>query len=422
MTGRRSGPKVGRVTIVGGGMIGLWVAHHLRSRGVEVVVLERDRIGSGAARGNAGEVCPGLSGPLPAPGVIAASLRTLHRSDSALYVRPHPSADLVRFLAGFAWHARADRYAAGVRALAGLAGDAVEQYRQLAAGGIDVRINDRPYLSVFDSREHAREALAELRRFFGEWVDVPERVLESDELQALEPGLVDGLVGYAIGGQVTVDASAFVTGLAGRLREDGAEIVEGARVTAIRPMAGGVAAQTTVGRFEADAVVLTAGVWSPALAATLGARLPIIPGKGYSFSVSLDSPVRHLISVAPAHVALAPMGQLTRVAGTMEIDREYDRFDRRRVEAIVAAARPFIRGVTWEQRTCEWMGPRPMTSSGLPFLGALDAARRVYVAAGHNMLGVTLGPGTGRVMADLILDGTASIDLGPFRPRVRARG
>ncbi|MGH2842876.1 MAG: NAD(P)/FAD-dependent oxidoreductase, partial [Solirubrobacteraceae bacterium] len=101
---------------------------------------------------------------------------------------------------------------------------------------------------------------------------------------------------------------------------------------------------------------------------------------------------------------------------TMEFDSRHDRFDQRRIEAIVAAASRYLRGAHWGQRSAEWMGPRPMTPTGLPLIGRLPGAGPVFVAAGHNMLGVTLAPGTGRVLAELITTGVTETDLAPFAP------
>jgi D-amino-acid dehydrogenase len=405
-----------RVAVIGGGVVGLTTAYYLRAAGVEVVVVERDRVGSGASRGNAGEVCPGTCVPLPAPGVISASLRTLHRRDSALFVRPQLSLPLARFLLGFALSARSAPFAAGVRALSELARGAVEQYREIAADGVKFVINDRPYLSVYRDRATAEGALAELRRWCGDHLAVPQRVLDQEELSAIEPCLAGGASGYALEGQIVIDTSTYVDSLTERLRAGGTEILEGTRVTQIRTRPTGVALATTCETVRADAAVLTSGIWSTALARTVGARIPIFPGKGYSFSVPIESRPTHLIALDAAHVGVVPLGESTRLAGTMELDSHHDRFDRRRIEAIIAAARPHLRGVDWEQRTAEWVGPRPMTANGLPFIGALDRSARLIVAAGHNMLGVTLAPGTGRAVARLLTGGEPGLDLAPFAP------
>lgn len=77
---------------------------------------------------------------------------------------------------------------------------------------------------------------------------------------------------------------------------------------------------------------------------------------------------------------------------------------------------PFLRDVDLSARTEEWVGPRPMTPDGLPVLRPLAAHPRVVLATGHNMLGVTLGPITGQVIAGLVCDGDRQLDLAPFAP------
>jgi D-amino-acid dehydrogenase len=308
-----------------------------------------------------------------------------------------------------------------VRALGSLAHDAVSLYRELAAAGVELHINDRPYLVAHATRALAQAGRDQLLRWSPALAASTSDVLTQDELNETEPCLSGGVHGYRLDGQITIDPSALVDGLVARLCEDGVEIREGARVTALGPHGAGVRVQSTHGRVDADVAVLAAGVWTTSLARTIGARVPIFPGKGYSFSVAIEQAPRHLIDLEAAHVAVAPRADgATRIAGTMELDCARDRFDPRRVQAIVAAARPYLRGAAWEQRTAEWMGPRPMTPNGLPLIGALDRARRIFVAAGHNMLGVTLAPTTGRALAELIVEGDARIDLRPFAPRAAA--
>jgi D-amino-acid dehydrogenase len=356
-----------------------------------------------------------LTLPLPEPGIVAASLRTLYRRDSALYVRPQASPALARFLLGFAWSARAAPFAAGVRALRELGRDAVADYRELVAtGGFELPVNDRPYVSVHDSPQNAETGRRRLERLVGDRFEISESVLEGQQLGALEPCLSGAFAGYLVAGQIAFDPSGLIDGMAAQLRAGGVEIRELTRVTAIGPRADGVTVTTGEGRVEADAVVLAAGIWSVALAATIGVRLPIFPGKGYSFTVPIDDAPRHPILLDAAHVVMTPLKDGTRIAGTMELDRRPDRFDRRRIEAIIAAAAPYLRGVHWDQRGAEWVGPRPMTPTGLPLIGPIGDSGRAFVASGHNMFGVTLAPATGRAIAQLITRGRAEVDLAPF--------
>jgi D-amino-acid dehydrogenase len=133
-----------------------------------------------------------------------------------------------------------------------------------------------------------------------------------------------------------------------------------------------------------------------------GVRTEEAAGKGYSFSVPAGSLPRRLVHLGSAKAVLAPLGKEVRVAGTMEFDRDPDRFRQGRVEALVAAARPYLPGADWERREQEWMGPRPMTPDGLPLIGPVPGRPRVLLATGHNMLGLMLAPATGRLVAGLV--------------------
>jgi D-amino-acid dehydrogenase len=405
-----------RVAVVGGGVVGLSIAQHLRAAGVEVVVLERDRVGSGASRGNAGEVCADMVSPLAEPGVIGDALRGLRQGEGPLRLRPQPSIALARFLLGFAWSAREAPFSRGVRALAGLGADAIGLYRELQAAGVEMHPNERPYLYVHGSRSEAEASREHLHRSLATADGLFGPVLGADELRELEPCLAGDVAGYEVHGQMTLDPSALVDSLAAHLRAVGVDVREGTRATAIAGAGSGAVVHTTAGAVEADAVVLASGIWSAALAATLGVRLPIVPGKGYSFNVPIAARPERLVALEGAHVHMAPIAGTTRVTGSVDFDVQHDRFDRRQIERIVDAARPFLRGADWGALSAEWVGPRPMTPDGLPFIGALPGEPRVFVAAGHNMLGVTLAQGTGRAVAQLITDGRAAVDLEPFAP------
>ncbi|HJP77799.1 MAG TPA: FAD-dependent oxidoreductase [Pseudonocardiaceae bacterium] len=384
------------VVVVGGGVIGLCCAYYLARAGLRVTVVERDRVGSGASRGNAGEICPDLVEPLPAPGVIGPALRTLHRSDAALYLRPRPSIELARFLLGFALHANKSDHRTGAAALAALAEDTFAEFEKI---GVDVKANKNGFLYVYgsaDTARRARQAARELGAPVGE-------LLDHADLASHEPFLAGGArFGFHVDGQWSIDPNLFVDGLAGELRGLGVEIIEGARGTRIEDTGGRTRTHTSAGTVEADRVVLAAGIWTRQLGRALGVDLNIVPGKGYSFTVPATTLPSKLVHLGDAHVAVNPIGDALRIAGTMEFDRDHDRFDPRRIAAIVAAAKPYLDGVDWTGRRDEWVGPRPMTPDGLPAIGPLPGHENVLVASGHNMLGLMLAPSTGRLVADLI--------------------
>ncbi|WP_055480176.1 FAD-dependent oxidoreductase [Sphaerimonospora mesophila] len=401
--------------VIGGGVLGLCVAWELAHRGHPVVVLERDRVGSGASRGNAGEICSSIVGPLPAPGIVGTALKNMYRKDSALYVHPTAALTMGTFLLRMAANATAGRFRTGVRALARLGADTYERFAALSDGGVGVELTKREYLYLFPSRERAERKRAFLREHYPVERDLGE-ILDGPELRALEPCLGErARSGFVLSGQGQVDPSAFVDALADALRADGVVIHEGARVTRVVPSSQDVRVESTVGGFAAARVVIAAGAGSADLTGDLGLDLPVRPGKGYSFGIAPAAPLTRVLKLEEAHVGAVPLNGGVRIAGTMEFDARDDRFNRRRIREVVNAAAPYFTGVDWARRTAEWMGPRPMTPDGLPFIGAAPGWPRIFLATGHNMLGVMMAPSTAHLLVRLI-EGRDVPELRPFDP------
>nr|WP_275424783.1 FAD-dependent oxidoreductase [Streptomyces sp. SID13726] len=385
--------------IVGGGVVGLACAHYLGRAGLGVTVLERDRLGSGASRGNAGEVCPDLVEPLGAPEVARKAVTGLFRPTSPLWINPVPSLPLLRFLTRLGLHSTCHRYGTGAASLAALAEDTFTLFEELEALGVDGGAAKEGFLFAYPSEEEAAHGLAGFR---GLGAPVGE-LLRGSALVETEPALGPAArAGFLVERQWSLDPGQFVDTLTERLRRDGAELVEGARVTAVRDDGGRAEVRTTAGTYTADTVVLAAGVWSRELCRSLGVRIDLAAGKGYSFSVPTDRLPSRLVHLGAAKAVLTPLGKGVRVAGTMEFDRDPDRFRQGRVEALVAAARPYLPGADWARREQEWMGPRPMTPDGLPLIGPVPGHPRVLLATGHNMLGLMLAPATGRLVTGLV--------------------
>nr|MDT0665597.1 FAD-dependent oxidoreductase [Micromonospora sp. DSM 115978] len=164
-----------------------------------------------------------------------------------------------------------------------------------------------------------------------------------------------------------------------------------------------------------DAVVIANGAWLAGLARRFGVVTPVQAGRGYSLSVPVDTAPTGPVYFPAARLACTPLDGRLRLAGTMEFRGPDAPPDRRRVDAMLAAARPLLRGVDFEAATPVWVGPRPCTPDGLPLIGRTTSPR-VFVAGGHGMWGVTLGPITGRLLAEAVVSGRTPIELAPFDP------
>lgn len=405
---------------MGGGIIGLCVAHYLERGGAEVVLVERGRIGSGCSWRNGGWVCPSISRPLPAPGLTLASLRWMLRSDSPLYIRPSAMPRLAGWLWAFHRHCNATSYARGVAALAALNEPTDRLYRGLVDEGVTFEREEAGTILAYDNEKELQGTAALLDRLGEERVG-PVEVLDREALAEMEPDLQGDLLGLRVPGDTHVRPEALCTGLGVSLAERGVELVTGAEIVGFARegshIRAALAAASPDDSVKADVFVLAAGAETNALLATLGRKLPVQAGKGYS--ITIRNPRARLsqpLHVTPARVGFTPFEGALRVLGTMEFSGINQRLDRRRIAILERAARRYLPGALDGSERTDWVGMRPVTPDGLPAIGWLPGLPNVCVATGHQMLGVTLAPSTGLAVAQLVLDGASEIDLVPFDP------
>ncbi len=242
-----------------------------------------------------------------------------------------------------------------------------QAYDELARADIGTHAGRDGYLMCYASVASARkEREAFVRAAATGFSSPPGPVLDAEAATELEP-LVSPAVraAFHVPDERWIDPARFVDDLARVIVESGVEIVSDVRVTEIDEGTRSVRVSAFRGVFEGTTMVIAAGIGSRELCAMLGVRLPMQPGKGYSFSLHPASMPSRVVNFADAHVVATPMGDRLRIGGTMEFDGTLDRFNPRRIEAIVRALRPYVRGVDLSARTDEWVGPRPMTPDGL---------------------------------------------------------
>jgi D-amino-acid dehydrogenase len=168
-------------------------------------------------------------------------------------------------------------------------------------------------------------------------------------------------------------------------------------------------------RVDGDRVVLAAGSWTTGLAAAIGIRVPMQPGKGYHIDLSNIQVRPSTTSVlAETFVAVTPLGEGLRLAGTIELSGLDRRISRDRLERLMSGARSYLLGIERAEVVSEWCGLRPLTADGLPAIGWARGADGVFIATGHAMMGFLLGPLTGLLASEILLDGSPSIEIGPL--------
>ena len=393
-----------KVAVVGGGAVGLACAFELRRRGAEVTVLERDRVGGGCSLGNTGWICPSLSAPLPAPGVMSAAVRGMLRPGSPVLIRPLFGPGFLRWSWLF-WRAcTPERYRAGTQATTALTRSAFDLFDELRDAGVEFEMHSDGMVVAALTEAGLREYVEMIREAQAAGYEEPVELLGRDEIRELEPA-----VGEAVVGGVHTPAERHVRpeslsrGLAGWLRANGAEIREGVEVQSLDEL-------------EADAVVVAAGVWSGRLLEAAGVRLPLEAAKGYSITASgSGTPPRHAYYLAEAKVGCSTFGNALRIAGVFDLTGIDLTLRRRRIEAILRSAAPYFRDWEPEDVELEWAGLRPYPPDGLPVIGPAPGRKGLYVATGHGRMGITLAPVTGKLVAGMVLDGASPPELEPFR-------
>jgi D-amino-acid dehydrogenase len=410
--------SVQSVVVVGAGMVGLATAWHLQERGVQVTVLDRGDVAAGASWGNAGWLTPALVAPLPEPAVIRYGVRAVISPRSPVYVPLAADRDLARFMTGFLRHSTSARWRAGMRALLPLASESLAGFDELEQGGVEARtLPADSFVAAFRRVEQAGPLLDEVEHIAQSGGRVDYDLVSGDAARRVAPALSEEIrAAVLIHGQRYLDPVAYVHAMADAVRVRGGAVITSSEVTGLRAGHDGVvvdAAGEGSGRY--DAVVVATGAWLGRLCRDFGVRRVVQAGRGYSFSVAADPMPTSPIYLPTARVAITPLGDRLRVAGMMEFRRPDVPLDARRISAIVESTRPLLQGIDLDTRTDEWVGSRPVTIDGLPLIGATTSPN-VYVAGGHGMWGITLGPVTGRLLAEQVATGRAPDALRPFDP------
>ena len=397
--------------IVGAGIVGLSTAWYLQERGVAVTVVDAGRAGSGASWGNAGWVVPGMVTPLAEPGAWKHAVESILRADAPLHIPLQADPGLLRFLARFSRNMTAARWQRTAQALARLCTQADQAFKELGHDGAVPAVTEAPYAVGFRRERDAEHFRAHLADLAG--LGQPLSVGPAAEVPQFSPEVTASLT---VLGQGYVDPGAFVQSLAAAVRSRGAVISEGWRAVTTAESPDGVQVVSAHGAaLQADVLILASGASLPKLGRQWGLRVPLQAGRGYSFTVDADAPLTGPLYLPQERVVATPYQGGIRIAGTMEFRNADHPLENARVESIIAAASPMLRGIDWGSVRDIWVGSRPVTSDGLPVLGRLRSPR-VFAAGGHGMWGVALGPVSGRLLAEYIVEGTGADELSPYAP------
>jgi D-amino-acid dehydrogenase len=403
----------GSVVIVGAGIVGASAAYFLREAGWEVTVVDRGRFGGGCSHANCGLICPSHILPLAEPGAVRRTLSAMLSKNSAFYIKPRFDLALWGFLWSFAKRCNAECMVESGKALQPLLESSMEIYERLK---LDCEWEKRGLLFVYGDREKL-DSYAGSDRILAESFGHPARKLDGAELAAMEPALKEGLAGaWFYEGDAHLRPDRFMSAMRGKLEEMGVVIREDCQVRGIvRAEGTAKAVVTSKGEITADAFVMASGAMTPLLNLELGCRVPIQPGKGYSMTMRRPGICPKIPLIFPeTRVAVTPMQSGYRLGSMMEFAGYDESLRRERLDLLKRGAEPFLKEPYTEEVEEEWFGWRPMTSDGVPIVDFAPGMKNVMIAAGHNMIGMSAGPGTGRLVAEMMSGVETHIEARPY--------
>jgi D-amino-acid dehydrogenase len=414
--------KARSVIVCGGGIAGLCVAHYLAREGFAVTVVERNAEGADScAHGSAGYISPSHVVPVSAPGMVWQALKWMRSSRSPFYIKPRLDPELIRWGLLFARHCNQRHLRRAAPLLRDLCLASRELFVELAAEtGNAFELRTEGVLNLCKTEAGLEEETRGLARVASE-AGIEARVLDASETAALEPGArldIVGSVFFPLDAHLT--PGKLIGALIGLLKAQGVSFLwntsvlgwrkEKDRLTSIR---------TTAGDLAGDEYVLATGSWAGEMARELDLRLPMEPGKGYSLTIA--QPRFHFTKsmiLTERRVAVTPMGSQLRFGGTMELSGHSGNVLPERIEQIITAAKDYFPDFCAQDFAGikPWFGYRPMSPDGLPYIGRFARFSNLTAACGHAMLGVTLGPITGQLVAETLTSRHPSVTMTLLNP------
>lgn len=413
------------VVVVGAGIVGVSSALELLRDGHDVTIIEPAEPGGeqAASYGNGTLLNPSSVIPVSSPGLWKKIPGYLRDPLGPVSIRwrylPKLWPWLRRFISAGSTVAKVEMTA---RALAPLLADAPALHRALAEeAGVGELIQRNGVLFAFPSRaDYEAEATSwRIRADNGtKWIE-----LNADELRQREPGL-DRRYTFALlveeNGQC-VDPGALVAALARHAQDQGA-VWRRDSATGFRVEAGRLrAVRTGSGEIAADRAVIAAGARSRDLAAAVGDKVPLETERGYHVLIKdPESGPRLPMMPSDGKMAHAMTPQGLRIAGQVELAGLDAAPNWKRAEILRDFAIQTWPGLPSDlpaERIQVWMGHRPSTPDGVPCIGLATGCADVVHAFGHGHVGLTAGPMTGKVVADLIAGRPTRVDVAPFSAR-----
>ncbi len=401
------------VIVIGAGIVGLSSAYYLAKAGLSVIVLEKTDGSDAASYGNAGLISPSHFVPMSSPGIMAKGLKWMLNPESPFFIKPRLSLALAKWGWQFMQHCTHKHVDETKKLLADMSIISRELHQEFAREK-NVPLDNKGILMhcLTDSAFKHEIEIANMATDLG----IDTKVLDLDGLNEIDPDVAHKGVGAVLfPGDSYMKPEAFMRHMKLALEELNVAIYYHQEVIDfVRDNGKITKIITTDNEFEADDIVLAAGSYTAPLVKLVGDKMLLEPGKGYSVDWH-DSPVKPNLAyiLLEARVAVTPMNGSIRMAGTMELVGHDLSINPRRVAGFLKSVEAYLPEIEYEKVKSlpVWAGLRPCSPDGLPYIGRDHKIKNLIIAAGHSMLGFTLGPVTGKLVSEIVRGEQTSLNI-----------
>ncbi len=407
------------VIVIGGGIIGVCCAYYLQKEGHQVSIIDQSNMDAGASYVNAGYLSPSHIIPLSAPGVMIKGLKWMFNSASPLYIKPRMDADFLKWTYAFNKSCNSNHVKKAIPAIKDIAVLSQELYKDIREQEqFKSQYSKDGILMLCQTEKALKEELKTAQLAAMEGLEVNEVTLA--DLKQLEPNVNLNVIG---GTHYKCDAHTtpqeFMSEMKAYLKAKGVVFYANEKVEDINVKNQKISVLITKNHsLTADEYVLAAGSWSALLSKKLGVHLLLQAGKGYRINTTRPTGIKLPAILTESKVAVTPMNGFTRFGGTMEIAGINNKINKNRVDAIANAVTKYYPNITLTEieKDDAASGLRPVSPDGLAYIGKSSKCSNLIIAAGHAMMGWSMGTGTGKLVSELISEKKLSLDITMFSP------
>ncbi len=409
-----------KITIIGGGIVGLCSAYYLQKAGYEVTIIDRNSITDGCSFGNMGYISPSHFIPLASPGIIKQGLKWMMSSSSPFYIKPRLNLDLIRWGTTFWKKANTKEVttnAPHLNNLLQLSRHLMNDLKNEIPGSFEMIEKGCWMLYKNEKTGEHEKHLAEQAHAFG----LKTIMCSAQEVQEYETQVEVNVAGGVLYlDDCHIDSAKFMSILYSYLQRAGVKFWLNTEVQSFEIRNGRVGSVVTdKANIACDELIIANGSWLGTISKQLGIRMLMQPGKGYSIVYhDLQNNLQYPSILVDHRTATTPIHQWLRIGGTMELSGHSDTVLPKRVMAIYEAFGKYYpkMNLPAPEINKAWFGYRPVTPDGMPYIGRHPKFNNLVYAGGHAMLGVSAAAGTGKLVEEIIDHRPSSISLAAFRP------